>query len=63
MKPYKINAMTNKLQIQNIILDEFKKFITEGETEEECQTGALWMLTALVKVSPAQSEAMGWLVQ
>jgi hypothetical protein len=63
LKPYKINAMTNKLQIQNIILDEFKKFITEGETEEECQTGALWMLTALVKVSPAQSEAMGWLVQ
>ena len=23
LKPYKINAMTNKLQIQNIILDEF----------------------------------------
>jgi hypothetical protein len=63
LKPYKINGMTDKLQIQNIILDEFTKFITEGETEEECKTGALWMLTALVKVSPAQSEVMGWLVQ
>ena len=63
LKPYKINAMTNKLQIQNIILNEFMKFITEGETEEECKTGALWMLTALVKVSPAQSEVMGWLIQ
>ena len=63
LKPYKINGMTDKLQIQNIILDEFMKFITEGETEEECKTGALWMLTALVKVSPAQSEVMGWLVQ
>lgn len=63
LKPYKINAMTNKLQIQNIILDEFHKFVTQGESEEECRTGALWMLTALVKVSPAQSEVMGWLVQ
>jgi hypothetical protein len=62
-KPYKINALTDKLKIQNIILDEFNKFITEGETEEDCRTGALWMLTALVKVSPAQSEVMGWLVQ
>ena len=62
-KPYKINAMTAKLKIQNIILDEFKKFVTEGESVEECQTGALWMLTALVKVSPAQSEVMGWLIQ
>lgn len=62
-KPYKINALTDKLKIQNIILDEFNKFITEGETEEDCRTGALWMLTALVKVSPAQSEVMGWLIQ
>ena len=63
LKPYKINAMTDKLKIQNIILDEFKKFITQGESVEECRTGALWMLTALVKVSPAQSEVMGWLIQ
>ena len=41
----------------------FNKFINEGETEEDCRTGALWMLTALVKVSPAQSEVMGWLIQ
>ena len=55
--------MTSKLKIQNIILDEFKRFITQGESVEECRTGALWMLTALVKVSPAQSEVMGWLIQ
>ena len=44
-------------------MNEFMKFITEGETEEECKTGALWMLAALVKVSPAQCEVMGWLIQ
>jgi hypothetical protein len=62
-KYYQINAMTNRLKIQNIILDEFNKFVTEGDSDEECRTGALWMLTALVKVSPAQSQVMGWLVQ
>jgi len=63
LKPYEIKAMNDKLQIQNIILDEFHKFITEGVSVEECKTGALWMLTALVKVSPQQAESMAWLIQ
>ena len=63
IKPARVNAMSNKLKIQNIILSQFYKFITEGETEEECKTGALWMLMAMVKVSSAQAQIMGWLIQ
>ena len=53
----------NIYQMRNIILDEFKKFITEGETVEECKTGAMWMLTALVEVSVEACNAMPWLLQ
>jgi hypothetical protein len=63
IKPHRVNAMINKLKVQNIILEQFYKFITEGETAEECKTGALWMLMAMVKVSSAQAESMGWLIQ
>lgn len=63
IKPGRLNTMSDKLKIQNIILNQFYKFITEGETDEECKTGALWMLMALVKVSPEQAEIMGWLIQ
>ena len=62
LKPYKIFKMTNKIEIQNLILDEFNKFITEGETIEECKTGAMWMLKALVEVSQDAANSMVWLV-
>ena len=55
--------LANIHQMRNIILDEFEKFITEGETVEECKTGAMWMLTALVEVSVDACNAMPWLLQ
>jgi len=63
LKPWQICKITNKLQIQHIILDEFNKFITEGDTLEERKTGAMWMLTALIEVCPPAAEAMPWLIQ
>lgn len=54
--------MISKFKIQNMILDEFHKFITEGETIEERKTGALWMLTALVQVSPDAAQSYPWLI-
>ena len=61
--PYEIFKIKDKLNIQNIILNEINKFITEGITEEERRTGAMWMLTALVEVSPAACDSMPHLFQ
>ena len=33
--------------MRKIILNEFRKFVTEGETIEECKTGAMWMLRSI----------------
>ena len=57
------NKLTDINQMRKIILQEFYKFITEGKTIEECKTGAMWMLTALVEVSPEACNAMPWLLQ
>jgi hypothetical protein len=48
---------------QNVCLDIIDKFITEGITREDRKLGAMWMLTALVEVSPEASEALPHLVQ
>ena len=56
----KINNINN---MRKIILNEFYKFITEGETINERKTGAMWMLTALVEVSSEAFNAMPWLLQ
>ncbi len=55
--------LTNINNMRKIILNEFYKFITQGETIEECKTGAMWMLTALVEVSSEACSAMPWLLQ
>lgn len=62
LKPNVVCTMTSKFKIQNIILDEFYKFLTEGVTIEERKTGALWMLTALVQVSPGAANSYPWLM-
>jgi hypothetical protein len=63
LKPYHVFKFTDTDKIRNIILDEFEKFIYDGVTKEECKTGAMWMLTALVEVSKEAAAAMIWLVQ
>lgn len=63
MPIYVFFKIKNINKMRKIILNEFKKFVTEGETIEECKTGAMWMLTALVEVSPEACNAMPWLLQ
>ena len=55
--------LININKMRKIIINEFRKFVTEGETIEECKTGAMWMLTALVEVSKEACNAMPWLLQ
>tara|TARA_Y100000590_G_C15648734_1_gene987927 strand:+ start:291 stop:1442 length:1152 start_codon:yes stop_codon:yes gene_type:complete len=62
-KPSQIYSMKDKHQIQHIILDEFNRFVTDGITVEERKMGAMWMLRALVDVSPEAANALPYLVQ
>lgn len=57
------NIPKNKRILQNILLDEFKRFITEGVNRDEKILGALLMLTAIVEVSPSAAQALPHLVQ
>lgn len=63
MPVYTFTKLININHMRRIILQEFFKFITEGESIDECKTGAMWMLTALVEVSPEACNAMPWLLQ
>ncbi len=55
--------LPSKLALQNFILNEMNRFITEGVNREEKKLGAMLMLTALVEVSPAAASALPHLVQ
>ena len=52
-----------KRQLQNIILDEFERFVTEGIDINEKKLGAMLMLTALVEVSLPAANALPHLIQ
>ena len=58
-----INKITNKLALQNILLDEFHKFAFEGKTKEDCITSCYWILTGLTIVSPDAASGCPELVQ
>jgi hypothetical protein len=55
--------LPSKLALQNFILIEIERFITEGINREEKKLGAMLMLTALVEVSPEAASALPHLVQ
>jgi hypothetical protein len=57
------NNPKNKRRLQNIILDEFNRFITEGNTRDDRKLGCMLMLTGLVEVSIPASNAMPQYVQ
>ena len=63
MSVAKFYQIININKMREIILNEFEKFVTEGESIEERKTGAMWMLTALVEVSIQACNAMPWLLQ
>lgn len=58
-----IKNMNSKLQVQNIILSEFTRMITEGSDREEKKLGAIFVLTALVEVSTDAADALPHLIQ
>jgi hypothetical protein len=55
--------LPSKLALQNFILNEINRFITEGVNREEKKLGAMLMLTALVEVSPTAASALPHLIQ
>ena len=58
----KVAAVADKI-MENFILDEFDRFVTDGVTVEERKMGAMWMLRALVDVSSEAANALPYLVQ
>lgn len=58
-----LKSVTNIDIIRTHLLNEIERFITEGQTREDRKLGAMWMLTALVEVSPEAAEALPHLIQ
>lgn len=52
-----------KKKLQKILLEEIDKLISSAESIENKSTGAYFVLTALVEVSPQCMEALPWLIQ
>lgn len=59
---YHINNK-QKRKLQNIILNEFERFSTEGQDINEKKLGTMLILTALVEVSPEAANGLPHLVQ
>jgi hypothetical protein len=49
--------------MQNVLLDEFTRFITEGINRDEKKLGAILILSGLVEISSEAAEALPHLVQ
>lgn len=58
-----IKKINCKLKVQNILLDEFNRFLIQGKTQEDKVTSSYWILTGLTIVSPSAAEAMPNIVQ
>jgi len=61
--PNIIKYQKNKLKLQNVILDEFKRMISEGINRDEKKLGAILILTGLVEVSSDAANALPHLIQ
>lgn len=55
--------LPTKLALQNIVLREIDRFISEGINHEEKKLGAMLMLTSLVEVSNEAAQALPHLIQ
>ena len=53
----------NKIKLQNIILDEYNRLISEGINRDEKKLGAILILTGLVEVSFDAANALPHLIQ
>lgn len=61
--PYQTVKTLNRYTVMKLLLSDFRKLITEGETRGERVTGAMWILSALTLVSEDAREAFPWLYQ
>ena len=62
-KPKDIKFIMDKNQLQNILLNEFSKLLTQGQTKEDVTTACYWILTGLTMVSSSAAESYPHLVQ
>jgi len=58
-----IKTFKSKIKLQNIILNDYIRLITEGINREEKKLGAILILTGLVEVSIDASDALPHLIQ
>jgi hypothetical protein len=60
---YIIKGQKSKIKLQNVILDEFVRLISEGINIDERKLGAMLILTILVEVSHDAASALPHLIQ
>ncbi len=58
-----LKSLPSKIALQNMVLNEVNRFVTEGKSREDKKLGAMLMLTTLVEVSSAAAQAIPHLVQ
>jgi hypothetical protein len=58
-----IYYITKKRKLQKIILKEMDKLVSSSPNNDDRMTGAYFILTALVEVSPQCMESLPWLIQ
>ena len=61
--PHIVKTFKSRLKLQEIILNEYERMITEGINIEEKKLGALLILSALVEVSHEAAHALPHLMQ
>ena len=63
LHPNIIQNYVNKRYIKNILLDNFDRLISQGQTIDDKKLGAMLILTALVEVSSDAAFAMPAYIQ
>ena len=59
----KIELVQNQRKLQYLILQDLEKLVTLGVSKADRGLGALYILTALVEISPDAANSLPWLVQ
>ena len=60
---HQINRIKHKINLQKIILNEYQRFINEGQTRDDKKLGVMLLLTGLVEVSEPAAFALPHLIQ
>lgn len=60
---HQINRIKHKINLQKIILNEYERFINEGQTRDDKKLGVMLLLTGLVEVSESAAFALPHLIQ